>query len=159
MYIFQCAILQRWMIWCQRIVRQILFQRRDSDVTITFLLITIFDPNKLNKDKQKKWGFPVWKWENNPSSENYFLYSIFLTHLILLAAHCVSIEFEDHKEGMNTNMNTAAARAAGAEWTVQSWTSLTLSWVSLPCQSCHIWKFSDWMLSSGSISSSLNNDD
>ena len=87
-----------------------MFQRRDSDVTITFLLITIFDPNKLNKDKQKKWGFPVFKLENKPSSENYFLYSIFLTHLILLAAHCVSIEFEDHKEGMNTNMNTAAVR-------------------------------------------------
>ena len=82
-----------------------MFQRRDSDVTITLLLITIFAANKLNKDKQKKWGFPVLKWENNPSSENYFLYSIFLTYLILLAAYCVSIEFEDHKEGMNTNMN------------------------------------------------------
>ena len=109
-----------------------MFQRRDSDVTITFLLITIFDPNKLNKDKQKKWGFPVLKWENSPSSENYFLYSIFLTHLILLAAHCVSIEFEDHKEGMNTNMNTAAARAAGAEWTVMDLLNTELSLLAMP---------------------------
>lgn len=109
-----------------------MFQRRDSDVTTTFLLITIFDPNKLNKDKQKKWGFPVLKLENKPSSENYFLYSIFLTHLILLAAHCVSIEFEDHKEGMNTNMNTASARAAGAEWTVMDLLNTELSLLAMP---------------------------
>ena len=34
-------------------------------------------------------------------------FSIFLTYI---AACCVSIEFEDHKEGMNTNMNPAAVR-------------------------------------------------
>lgn len=143
----QCAILIKWFCVrnsCCEVNLPVPVKRfwRDNYAP---LLITIFDLSELNKDKLKNWGFPFFY---------SFIFSIqFSSHTWYLL-----IEFEDHKEGMNTNMNTAAAREQRGP-SGQSWTSLTPRQASLPCQSCHIWKFSDSMLSSGSIRSSLNNDD
>ena len=155
MYTFLCAILRKWMILCQKFMlwgKSPVPVKRFWRDNYAPLLITIFDLTELNKDKLKNWGFPFfyrWHWINNP-----FIFSIqFSSHTWYLL-----IEFEDHKEGMNTDMNTAAVREQRGP-SGQSWTSLTPRQASLPCQTCHIWKFSDSMLSSGSIRSSLNNDD